>query len=345
MAQIWNTLKNVLRCINVKEINILIRYLRSLFYFVLDSIGYLTFSIIYLFSRKESFTKERVKKILIIRLDRIGDVILSTPAIRALRDTFSEAEIHILLSEYTKDLVINNPNVDKLLIYRKDSPDKDYSLAVALHPGFRQNYLTFICGAKFRVGYIGWGGGFFLTHRIKDDRIKRIRHEVESALEIVSTVGCKTENKKLEISITGEGEKFAEDFFNKNNLSFNDLVVAIHPGARQEYIRWKKEGFALVSDKLIKEADAKVILIGGKKEEQLVEEVASLMEEKPCFAVGLKLTKLISLVKQCRLFIGNSTGPMHIASALEIPVVAIFGSIHPLDSYQAWGPWGEQQVY
>lgn len=94
----------------------------------------------------------------------------------------------------------------------------------------------------------------------------------------------------------------------------------------------------------MKEENTKVVLIGAENEKHLVEEVAYLMEESPILAIGLKLTQLVSLIKKCSLFIGNSTGPMHIVSALNVPVVAIFGSQHPLDSYQEWGPWGEGHI-
>jgi len=320
------------------------RFSRESFYRGLDFLGQKTFFILrtfHLLSPLKEFNKKRVRKILIILLDRIGDVILSTPAIRAVREAFPEAEIHLLVRDYTKELLMNNPNINRLLIFKKDSLSKNYDLAIALHPGITQNYLTFTSGAKYRVGYTGWGGGFFLTHTLKDDRSTRIRHEVESALEVV---GGKTEDKKLDISITEEGEKFAADYFKENNLSSNQPVVAIHPGARQEYIKWNKEGFAGVADRLIKFKNAKVILTGSSKENQLVKETASLMAEKPMCAVGLRLTQLVSLIKKCSLFIGNSTGPMHIAAALDVPVVAIFGAIHPLDSYQEWGPWSEKHI-
>jgi len=325
----------------------LARVLRGSFYRIFDFLGDKIFLILrafHLLPPSEEFDKKIVKKILIIRLDRIGDVILSTPAIRAVRETFPKAEIHLLVKDYTKDLLVNNPNINRLLIFKKDSVSKNYDIAIALHPGITQNYLTFRSGAEHRVGYIGWGGGFFLTHPLKDDRLTRVRHEVESALEVVGAVRCKTEDKRLDISITEEGEKFAEDFFKENNLSSNEPAVAIHPGARQEYIKWKKEGFADVADRLIKYKNAKVILIGSSEEEQLVKDTAVLMVEKPIFAVGLRLTQLVSLVKKCSLFIGNSTGPMHIAAALDIPVVAIFGAVHPLDSYQEWGPWSEKHI-
>ncbi len=325
----------------------LARESRRLAYRIFDFLGSKTFVLLracHLLAGTKQFDKEVVIKLLMVRLDRIGDVILSTPAIRAVRGTFPRAEIHMLVSEYTRDLVIENPNIDRVVIYKKDKLDKEYDLAIALHPGFRQNHLTFMSRAKFRVGYTGWGGGFFLTHALEDDRATRMRHEVESALEVVGAVGCVTNDKRLEVSVTEEGERCAEDFFNENNLTSDDLIVAIHPGARQKYIRWRKEGFAEVSNRLIKEENARVILIGDKEEEELVGEILSLIAGRPLFAVGLKLTRLVSLIKRCSLFIGNSTGPMHIAAALGVPVVAIFGPIHPLDSHKEWGPWGEGHI-
>lgn len=327
-----------------KGVKAVIRSLRKFYFIFLDFLGEAAFGLLRflgMLPKAGTFAKDGINKILIIRLDRIGDMILSTPAIRAARENFPQAEIHLLLNRYTKDLVVNNPSVNKLLIYGKDGIDKNYDLAMAFHPGFAQNYLTFRSGAKYRLGYSGWGGGFFLTHKIPDDRETRIRHEVESALEITGLIGCSTRSKSLDISITDEGERFANIFFKNNKLDSNDKIIIIHPGARQEYIRWKKEGFAEVADKLISEEKASVILTGAEEEGKLVNEVASMMKNKSLLALGLKLTQLISLIKRCRLFIGNSTGPMHIAAALKVPVVAIFGNTHPLDSYQEWGPWGE----
>jgi len=330
--------------VSSKRIKRCARGLRKLYFKSLDFFGDRVFHLLRLLGavpRKSHFEKKDVKKILIIRIDRIGDVLLSTPAIRAVKESFPKAEVHLLVTGYTQDLVINNPHINKLLGYRKDKIGDDYDLAIALHPGFKQNYITFMSGARYRVGYEGQGGGVFLTDTLMDDRETRIRHEVESALEVVARVGCQTGNKSLEISVTREGERFAEHFFKKNQIKTDDRVIIMHPGARQEYIRWKKEGFAEVADQLIRCPKSKVILIGGDGEGPLLKEVASLMETRPLLALGLKLTQLVSLIKRGALFIGNSTGPMHIAAALKVPVVAIFGNTHPLDSYQEWGPWGK----
>ncbi len=336
---IKNRIKKALRFVGLGGIFSLSRALRGFYHAGLDAVGYAVFFLCGLSPRRPDITTEAVFRVLIIRVDRIGDLILSTPAIRAVRETFPKAQIHLLVNVYTKDLVLHNPYIDRLLILGQDTIRKDYDLAIALHPGYRQNALVFKSGARYRVGYTGWGGGFFLTHKIKDDRATRVRHEVDSALEVVGLVGCSTTDKGLVVSVTQEGEHFAQGFFAAAGLSNQDRVIVIHPGARQEYIRWKREGFAAAADLLIREFKAKIILLGSAKEKDLVEDVVSRMQGHPVPAVGLGLTQLVSVINRGSLFIGNSTGPMHIAAALKVPVVALFGPVHPLDSPAAWGPW------
>lgn len=336
------SVKDGLKAAGLGRLSVLARLLRKSYYFAVDAVGYMIFLPLKIFTSKE-LPKEAVKNILLIRLDRLGDVVLTTPAIRAVRRTYPKAKVHLLVAGYTRDLVVNDPDVDKVLVYKKDKLEKDYDLAIAFHPGFKQNYIAYSCGAKTRIGYTGWGGGFFLTRKLKDDRARRVRHEVVSALEVADLAGCNTGDVSLHVSVTDSGEGFAQEFFGLNGLS-GAPVIAIHPGARQDYIRWPKEGFAKVADRLIKDHGVKVILIGSESERGLVEAVASLMEEKPVFAVGLSLTGLVSVIKRCALFIGNSTGPMHIAAGSGVPVVAIFGPAHPLDSFKEWGPWSRNNI-
>lgn len=329
-------IKNVLRFLGIKKISFLARRTRSVLYWSVDIIGYVLF---YPFVCQKPLDSTRIKKILIIRIDRIGDMVLSTSALRAVRETFPDAVIHVLAQEYTKDLIVANPNINKIVLFKKDTIATDYDLALAIHPGLRENYIAFISGAKWRAGYTGWGGGFFLTHKIRDDRSTRVRHEVESTLEIAGLVGCTTKNTDLEVSLTDSGEHFADGFVKQHIGPDARMLIAVHPGSRQSYIRWTKEGFAETADRLIEEYHAAVVLIGSTSEKGLGADVASLMKGKPVIATDLSLTQLVSLIKRCSLFIGNSTGPMHIAAALKVPVVAIFGATNALDSPGEWGPW------
>lgn len=327
-----------------KRINRLFRDFIKFSCVIFDFFGGILFSPFILFYGRDGFSQDKVKKILLIRIDRIGDLILSTPAIKAVRQRFKDARIDILIKEYTKDIVVNNPNVDKVLIYQKDMIEDDYDLAISFHPGLESNYLTFKSGAKERIGYFGAGGGFFLTRGVKDDRDIRVRHEVESALELVSMAGCASLDKSLDVSITMAGEKAAEEFISKNKLSVLDKIIIIHPGANQEYIRWRKEGFAQVARRLVDLGGFNVILLGSESERALVDQVEDLSQRKMIISVGLSLTATISLIKRATLFIGNSTGPMHIAAGLGVPVVAVFGSSHLLDSYKEWGPWSKKNI-
>lgn len=295
---------------------------------------------------------ENLRHILAIRLDRIGDMVLTTPALRALKETFPEARLTVLASRYTKDIIEGLPFVDEVL------PAEDFTkrellrrlregrfdVALGFHPDIFVNYLPWKAGIPMRIGYKFCGSGIFLTSSFWDDRHKRIRHEVESALEVVSKIGAATVDRSLSVAVKEEGELFTGEFFKNYGLTAQDRVVIVHPGARQPYIRWRKQGFAEVADRLITERKVKLILIGSESERMLVESVTEQMREKPIVAVGLNLVRLISVLKRSRLFIGNSTGPMHLAAGLGVPVVAIFGATHPRDSAQEWGPWGRGHV-
>jgi len=274
----------------------------------------------------------------------------------------------MLLRPYTKPLVINNPNLDQTMEY-----DRSFSfyakicvirklrllrpeLAIVLNTDFFSGLIAFLSGAKYRVGNAHKEASFFFTIAVEDPTRSgmssssgakdQIKHTVESTLDLVRTLKVPVnEKKELSVSITEEGEKYVDRFFEKHKLDDTDLIIAIHPGSRQPYIRWRKEGFAEVADQLIENHNAKIILIGGPGESQIINDVLSLMKHG-IIAIDppIKLTELVSLLNRCHLFIGNSTGPMHIAAALKVPVVAIFGSKHPMDNYKKWGPWGEGHI-
>ncbi len=338
------SLKKILNRMGFGFLLVFLRSLRFFGYAVIDVFGWALLGLPIYLLRRRVLKAEEIKKILIIRLDRVGDVVLSTPAIRAVRENYPNSRIDLLVAKYTKDLVIGNRNVDRVIIHKETELDKDYDVAIALHPGLVQNYLVFKSGAVWRVGYSGWGGSFFLTHRVKDDRAARVRHEVISALEVVGRVGCTTKDVSLEVSQTPEGNSEARAFLDVNGIKPGEPYVVVHPGARQEHIRWHHERFAKVADRIARECGLKVILTGGALEAGLVRQVKSLMRQQAACATGLSLTGIVSLLKGSKIFIGNSTGPMHIAAALQIPVVAIISIMHPLDSLEVWGPWGTTSI-
>lgn len=333
----------------------LARAAKRLFYICLGSIGNCVFFILRglkIVPQLMPFSDEGIKKILIIRMDRIGDCILSTPAFRAVRKHFPQAEICLLLRSYTKDLMENNPAIDKLIIFDDKMPffsqilEKvrelkiaGFDLAIVLHPNFWVNALSFASGAKYRLGFDSAGSGFFLTTKIIDTRKENPRHEVEVNLDVLRAIGIKSVDRTLEVSLSYESEKFIETFLRNNAIDADDTLVVMHPGGYYSYTHWLPNGFASVADSLIDRTGAKVVIVGAANETALSEELAFNMRHRPIIATGkLTLSQLVSLIKRCCLFIGNSSGPMHIACALRVPVVAIFGNVHPVDQYKNWAP-------
>lgn len=189
-----------------------------------------------------------------------------------------------------------------------------------------------------RVGFSGWGGSFYLTDVLVDDRQKRPRHEVQTALEAVGRIGCGMEENDMRIYTDPAGERNAEHFLRDKGLTVKSFVI-LHPGARQRHVRWDGEKFARVADKIAEEFGYAVVITGSESERALVEDVASRMRCNSVTAAGLPLAVIVSLYSRSVLFVGNITGPMHIACALKIPVVAVSGVWGCLDDYRYWGPW------
>jgi heptosyltransferase-2 len=321
------------------------RSLRALFLALLDRLARLIKRCL---GPRPVFDRARVKSVLAIRLDRVGDVILTTPALRAIKETYPRCHLTVLVRRYTRDLLAGLPFIDELLCVEDFSRQgliaylrqQHFDVSLGFHPDIFVNLIAWQARASFRVGYAYGGGGLFLTHALTDDREQRVRHEVTSALEVAAVIEARAADTSLAISVLPESEAFAASFFHQNGLS-GSRVVVIHPGSRQPYIRWQREKFAQVADRLFHELQLKPLILAGPGEEALVRDVVGCMKAPAVMASGLPLKHLAALIKRCSLFIGNSTGPMHVAAALKVPVVAIFGSRHPLDSSAAWGPWGQ----
>ncbi|MBN3038761.1 MAG: glycosyltransferase family 9 protein [Candidatus Omnitrophica bacterium] len=356
-----NFLRKIIRKIRFRPIGIIKRTLQRASYVVVAFLGKLILTCLRalrLIEPLAAYEKNKVKKILVLRPDRIGDVILATPVLEALRNHFPHAHIALLVSDQNRDLVAANPFVNEIItighkgiwgIFRnnkllKKLKKERFDLALVLYPVLWCNLLVFLSSIPYRLGHDFHGNGFLLTTRVPYTCEKESRHEVDVNLQVLEAIGIKPKRKRLHVSVSQEAEKHIASFLYENNISPQDLVVVIHPGAYEQHIRWMSDGFAKVAWRLIDEHDAKVVILGGPGEEGLVDKVCGLAGEKTIPATGLMLSETISLIKRAGLFLGNSTGPMHIAAALEVPVVAIFGNIHPLDSFKKWGPYGGKHI-
>jgi heptosyltransferase-2 len=303
----------------------------------------------------EACAKQDFKRILIVRTDRIGDVLLSTPVIKALRDKYPQAYIAMMVSPYARDIVEGNPYLDKVIIYDKDGAHKSwfnslkfsrglkrkkFDLALILHPVNRAHLVTFLAGIPKRVGY-DRKLGFLLTDRIKHTKHRGEKHEVEYNLDLLRHLNIEPLDKDLYMPVKPESEKWVGELFKREDIDETDKLLAIHPAASCPSKVWPAERFAQATDNLAQSYGFKVLIVAGPKDLQAAEAVAEHMRSSVINLAGkTSVSQLASLLKRCVLFISNDSGPVHIASSLGIPVIAIFGRNQAGLSPRRWGPLG-----
>jgi len=334
------------------------RGLKAAYYIAVEAIGWLflwTCRLLRIIPPVLKYSKSRVRKILIIRTDRIGDVILSTPVVKALRDYFPDSFIAFLTTPYTEELVSENKDINDVILYSRNASFAKkirffrmlkryrFDLAVVLCPYFRAALLAYVSGAPVRIGYPANGSGFLYT--IKVDQRNRYKHETEASLDVVRTIGIDTDDKRPQLQLSARASKYADDLCSKEGISSSDLIIGIHPGGHQRHTRWPADRYAETANVLISHYEAKVILLGGSGDKRIIDEILSCMPTRPIVPdLGNSLQNLAAIIKRCNIFLGNNSGPMHVASAVGTPVVAIFGPVHPLEHENKWLPLGEEHM-
>lgn len=300
------------------------------------------------------------KRILVVRTDRIGDVLLSTPVIKTLRDTYPTAYIAMMVSPYAKDIVEGNPYLDEVIIYDKDGKHKSwqrslkfslnlskkkFNLAIILHPTNRVHLVTFFANIPKRIGY-DRKLGFLLTDRIKHTKEQGDKHELEYNLDLVRYLCIEPKDKELFMPIKPISEERVENIFRQGGISKQDKLLAIHPAASCPSKIWPNERFAEVADRLIEKYGFKVLVIAGPKDIRLAENVIKYIHHPVVNLAGrISVSQLASVLKRCKLFISNDSGPVHIASAVDTPVISIFGRNQKGLSPTRWGPIGKNDHF
>ncbi|MFC1621606.1 lipopolysaccharide heptosyltransferase II [Candidatus Omnitrophota bacterium] len=287
-------------------------------------------------------------RILIIRTDRIGDVVLSTPVITAARKAFPEAYIAMMVSSQAKEIVRGNPYINEVIVYDKKGifhalrfanwiKQKKFDLALILHSTKRVNIIAFLAKIQKRVGYARGKMDFLLTNKLEYRKRLAEKHEAEYSLDVLRSMDIKAEMSPLVVPVNKENEKHIDEL----GLKEEERVIVIHPGASHSSKIWPAEKFAKTADILIGKFGARVVLISGPEQVKIGESVKSLMQNKPMFLCGkTSVGDLAALFKRACLFISNDSGPVHIACAIGIPVISIFSRNERGLSPKRWGPLG-----
>ncbi len=300
-------------------------------------------------------SRSEFKRILIVRTDRIGDVVLSTPVIKALRDGFPQAYITMMVSPYAAGVVEGNPYLDEVIVYDKDKEHKSwwssfnfcrelsrrkFDLAVILHPTNRAHLLAFLAGIPRRVGY-DKKLGFLLTDKLLHSKQLGEKHEIGYNLDLVRVLGLDPKDCLPFVPIKPEAEAWANQELAAAGIKKTEKILVIHPGASCPSKIWPPDRFAASGDRLIERYGFKAVIISGPKDIGLADDLEKMMKHSALNLAGkTTVEQMASILKRSRLFISNDSGPVHIASALGVPVVSIFGRSQAGLSPKRWGPSG-----
>lgn len=297
-------------------------------------------------------TLPNIKKILIIRVDGIGDLLNATPAIALLKESYPSAEITVLARPLNAPVLIGNPDVDRILIF--DRPGKHrgiaaqlqfyrqlrrerFQLVVAMQTAMWSHFVAFLSGATYRLGRYQKRFRSTLTHTWRGRYRKGETHEVDRNLELVRLI-CKGEGKrKLVFHLSPDEIATAKTQLASRGITPDAFLIGIHPGGSSFDKRWPEKQYAELADRLSHQYNATVLLLRGPEEAELVENIQKAMESPAIAYAPASIRELGALLSCCDLVVCNDSGPMHLAAALDVPMVAIFG---PTD-HVAWHPLSE----
>lgn len=269
---------------------------------------------------------------------------MATPTLSALRDRFRKAEITLLAKPPVAALFEHHPDVDRIFIYDdrgvhaglfgffrlvRSLRKEGFDLAFLFQNAFEAAFLTALAGIPERAGYAADGRWFLLTRSLSKKDAPA--HQRDAYLHLMNLWGGPLQARKPYLNVTEDERRRARERLVSHGISESDLLVGVNPGAAYgSSKRWIPARFAAVADCLVARHGAKIMILGGAAEVGIAERVAGEMKRSSVVLAGkTSVREVMALVSQCNLFITNDSGPMHIASAFEVPLVAVFGPTYP----------------
>lgn len=315
------------------------------------------------------------KRILVLRTEQIGDLVLSLPSFQALRKRFPDAYIAVLVQPVTAPLLKFNPHINEIIACklpwseRKSHPTRvkhpvkrvfasiayhwrclttaislgrrlsryQFDVAIDLGDHIYSLLLTAMTKAPVRIGSPITGGRFLLTHWVFPEDKK---HEVERCLDIIGLLGVQTEKPQLSLSWAPEDEIFVNEKLLQMGIQNEGLLVAIHPFSVEPSRNWNVKAWAKVADWLAQQTKATVIFLGSAEDKEKVETIQRQMQGNAFNLCGqFSLLQLAALLSRCDLMIGVNSAPAHIAAAVGTPVISVWSSAYLPEK---WAPHSPQ---
>ncbi len=295
--------------------------------------------------------KSRINKILVLRLGAMGDVLRTTPLIIELRKIMPNAKIDYMVSDGIKTILDGNPNIDEIIGVKgknlyglsfsrfitfynmsKEIRKRKYDLVFNLEPHYLSQLFVLSCRIPISIGWDRFGEGFSLNNKVAYDGSA---NEIEKALELLKFFGKVPKSTKLDIFLSKKDIEFASNFIKRNNL-VKKMIIGMAPGAskndkaEEKYRRWGVGNYRELSKRLI-DKEYVLLFFGNKDDKHVISKVTKGLKKKAYFDMSGKtsIKEAAALIKKCDLFIAHDSGPMHIAAAMNTPIIALFGPTSP----------------
>ena len=306
--------------------------------------------------------KDLPRNILVRAPNWIGDAVMCEPAVRGLRSLFPEAALTILAKPAIAELFIAHPGIHGVLVYDDKGAHAGISgkwslagtlrrhrfdLAVLFQNAFEAAFLAWLAGIPRRYGYATDGRVFFLTEPVAVPNGRMPVHQVEYYWNLLRPLGMAGGATRPTLLVSEDEDRMVDVRLTSAGIDSSDLVIGINPGSTYGSAkRWLSDRFAEVGKRLVRRleqtegAHVAVAILGAKGEESLGKDIAAQLGGRSVVLSGATtIRELMAVVKRCRLLITNDTGPMHIAAACGVPVVAVFG---PTD-WRTTAPYGQER--
>jgi heptosyltransferase-2 len=305
----------------------------------------------------ERLPREGIERVLIRGTNWIGDVVMTLPAVASVRNSFPRARISVLAKPWVAEVYRLSPDVDEVIPFEEpgrhagvagklrlagDLRGCGFDCAILLQNAIEAAIIALLAGIPIRAGYNSDARGLLLTHSVRRTKAVRRVHQTDYYVEMVRALGCAPADRNVRLRPGKDYGEIAEKLFARFGLDAARPRIGIAPGAAYGPAKmWFPERFASVADRLIDGTGAQGLLFGSAGDRESTAAVQKNARHPLIDIAGeTDLKEAIALISRCDLFLSNDSGLMHVAGALGVPTVAIFGSTDPA----ATSPAGERSV-
>ena len=280
-----------------------------------------------------------MERILIVNVNRVGDVIFSSPIFKALKEAYPKARISCLAVPRVKEVLESIPGIDEIIVYDEEGKHRNpmaklklivqlyrkrFDIAFLLHRSLTRALLVYFAGIPQRVGYDIKNRGKFLTHKVDflDDEVHRSDHY----LNVIESFGVPVDDRRCQLQASLSVEKDMENILRSKGIDENDFLVVVNPGGNWDLKRWPSENFSRLINIISNESDAKIVISGAYKDTALVKKMNNLGFQDAVDLTGqTDLKQLMALMKRADIVVSGDSGPLHLANSVGSDVIGIYG--------------------